>query len=217
MENSNNLYVTIVGEIENFPAVTRKQGYWMMLGRVNMRYEENVAKKFILTDDNRIYGVLSSTDNIMKILLSIKNEFYPLNIRFGIGIGEVVEDLKSDVPTCELALTALNEVKLSKSKKECATTDVVMKINGGESVIELAINTLCKSVFLLEQNWTAKQRQVIHLMIFDDMTQISIANEYGVSASNVQQMLKNGNYFTYRETIENVDILLKEVLKTVLN
>ena len=198
------MFITITGLIENLPTITRKQGYLVKLNRVNEMFEDDFVETLTLDDNNHICGVLNTMDNVLKVILMIKNEFYPLAVRFGLGVSSDVDT------TSHYSLQALNTLEVLRHKKECALSDVYFKLDEEFETKEIALNTICKLLYVLEQNWTDKQRSVIHLMIFEEMNQVMIANEYGVSASNVQQMLKNGNYFAYKDTLESVYYLTKE-------
>ena len=196
--------ITITGFIENLPTITRKQGYLVKLNRVNDLFEGDFVEGLTLNEENHIYGVLNTMDNILKVVLMIKNEFYPLSVRFGLGVTSDADISK------EYSLQALNTLEVLRHKKECALSDVYFKLDEEFETKEIALNTICKLLYVLEQNWTDKQRNLIHLMIFEGMNQATIANEFGVSASNVQQMLKNGNYFAYKDTLESVYTLTRE-------
>ena len=198
----------IIGEFENLPAIVRRQGYFVILQRVNDFFKESFLDELILTEDNKVVGLLKSAENLMKIVLMIKNEFYPLQVRFGIGVSN---QLGTYDIVYDLAENALVEIETLRHKKESALLDVMLRLHDVDAVQESSLNTIMKLLYLLEQNWTDKQRRLIHLMIFENMTQVTIAQELNVSASNVQQMLKNGNYFAYRDTIDTVENLLNRI------
>lgn len=198
--------IAVVGKIKDLK-IQRKQGIQSILNRVNEVHNTS----FTLDDNFHIIGMLENTENLPKILLHLKNEFYPLQVVCGIGIAQATEIDEGIV--FSLALEALEVIDNYKHKKEKALSDVVVNAKAEDDLNTLAINTIYKLMYVIEQGWTQKQRSVIHTMLFEEVTQAQVASMYEVSASNVTQMLTNGQYFTYKESLANVEVLLKEVFE----
>ena len=78
-------YITIVGEITDKAEAGKMEHIKKLdhvLQNVNRRYGENMSAKFMETINNEFQGVLCQGKDILSILLDIKNQMYPLKVRF---------------------------------------------------------------------------------------------------------------------------------------
>ena len=204
-------YIVVVCEFKDMKKIQRRQGIQAILNRITEDYTYNFVSPFGLSDDFQMIGAFHTTKDLAKIILRLKNEFFPLKVICGIGIGSVNEDYTDGV-AFDLARSALEDAKNLKRKKETALSDVMVRIYNDNGIKEMALNSIYKLLYIIESHWTNKQRSVIQTMIFEDATQAGVANMFDVSPSNVTQMLTNGHYFAHREALDNLEVLLKDAL-----
>ena len=201
-------YVAIIGKFLKIKEIGRRQGYITLLNIVNQEFSDSFASPLTLDENNEIHGTLYSGKDLPLILLSIKREFYRYDMYFGIGVKE--SEIDNEITVEELARQAINQADENRRKKGYVPTDINVRIEGNSEVLELSINTIYELLYSIEKNWTDKQREVIHFMIFENATQVKAAELYGVTASNIQQMLVKGNYFTYNKAIKMLDVMFVE-------
>ena len=194
--------------------IGRRQGYITLLNRVNEEYAESISSELTLNENNEINGTLYSGKDLPKILLAIKREFYRYDMYFGIGIAHDnnEEENYDENAAYNLALHAIERSDENRRKKGYVPTDINVQIGRNLELVELSINTIYELLYSIEKNWTDKQREIINFMIFENATQAKAAELYGVTASNIQQMLVKGNYFTYNKAIRMLEVMFTEAI-----
>ena len=192
-----------------------KKGYITLLNRVNEEYAESIASELTLDENNEIQGLLYSGKDLPKILLAIKREFYRYDLYFGIGVihSNIEEGSEDAVRAYELANQAIEQADENRRKKGYVPTDINVRIEGNNEIVQLSVNTIYELLYSIEKNWTDKQRDVIHFMIFEGATQAKAAEVFGSTASNIQQMLVKGNYFTYNKAVGMLEIMFVEAAR----
>ena len=206
--------VAIIAKFLKIKEIGRRQGYITLLNNVNEEFKDSIASELILTENNEICGLLNSGRDLPKILLAIKREFYRYDLYFGVGIvksSDTEENCEINELAYSLANQALDIADENRRKKGYVPTDVNVRMNGDHELVDLSINTIYELLYSIEKNWTDKQREVINFMIFEGATQAKAAEVYGVTASNIQQMLVKGNYFTYNKAIKMLDLMFISV------
>jgi predicted DNA-binding protein YlxM (UPF0122 family) len=115
-ESTNKHYIVITGDIissrqndaaglmENVPEILR---------HINTTY--NPISKFQLSAGDEIQGLLKPENSPFHFLLDLTGYFYPLRVKFGIGLGSISTEIKSEVgqmrgEAFEFARAALNSL-----------------------------------------------------------------------------------------------------------
>lgn len=215
-------YITIVGEITDKAEAGKMEHIKKLdhvLQNVNRRYGENMSAKFMETINNEFQGVLCQGKDILSILLDIKNQMYPLKVRFGVGIGEIKEESLSDLsitakgPGCEKAREALEYLRTLDNRKQTGITDVRIKAagDGNENEKLSLVNTILSLLTMIEYSWSDRQREIIYNIMQYKEKQAGVAKRLGITQSTVQKSLSAGKYYTYAEAVQTLNRVFAEI------
>lgn len=216
-------YIAIIGDIKNSKKIKNRdcfqQKFKEILDQVNIKYADDIASKFIITLGDEFQGLLFPGKSLIEILLYIKNEIYPYEIRFGIGMGAITTKINkefalgADGPGYYKARNSIEALKKLEKKREIAITDVLIEIDeeNHNRLQELALNTIFKLMYAIEKKWTKKQREAILYMLINNANQLDTSKHFEVSPSNINQILSKGNFNVYKESFDN----LKEIMDDI--
>lgn len=216
-----NPYIVIIGDIKKSKIILERKIFQeklrKILNDVNQIYSVSISSKFTITLGDEFQGLLHSGEHIMDIIQYIKKEAYPVQIRFGIGVGAITTNINyeisigADGPGYYKARDCIEELKLLEMKKEKAFGDVQIKIDGDNYPQELSLNALFKLMYSIEKDWTEKQRKIINYTLFEKVNQTKVAEYFNVTPSNIQQILSKTHYYAYKETFDTINKILSEV------
>lgn len=214
-------YIAIIGDIKKSREVVERERLQdklkKVLENVNCLYSNSIASNFIITLGDEFQGLLFSGKHFMDIVYYIKKEMYPINIRFGIGIGEITTKINSqmsigaDGPGYYNARDCIDDLKKNERKKVVLAGDIKIKIEGDNHLQELSLNSIFKLMYVIEKGWTPKQREVINFMLYNEMSQTQTAIYFSVAQSNIHQLLSKSSFYAYKDAFDSVNKILEEV------
>lgn len=216
-----NPYIAIIGDIKKSKNIEERKKFQdklnNILKEVNQTYSTSISSKFTITLGDEFQGLLNSGEHIMEIVQYIKKEIYPVKIRFGIGIGTITTDINSEIsigadgPGYYRARDSIENLKKLEKMKERANTDIQIGIDGDNYLQEISLNTMLKLMYIIENNWTEKQRKIINYILFKKVSQTEVARHFNVTPSNIQQILSKSHYYAYKEAFDSINKILSEV------
>lgn len=216
------LYIVIIADIIDSRSIEDRDSVQnhleTTLGKINSTFQYAIASRFIITLGDEFQGVLHDGSAVMRILDLLQRDMYPIEFRFGIGIGSLSVALKlgtslgSDGPAFHLARASIEEVKALESKKAESKTNMLIDIEGNKHTSTL-LNTIFKLTWALQASWTLRQREIIGALQQYNDTQTEIANRLGIVQSSVQKSLASSQYYTYKEASSVISNTLKEIIK----
>lgn len=177
-------YVAVIGDIVNSRQVPDRARLQTIarrvLARVNRQYRAHVASRFIMTVGDEFQGLLSGTAELDQLLACIRAELNPVEVRFGIGIGNLETKLLPsaigmDGPCFHRARSALQ-----RAAKEGMPVDV--KAASREPAFEI----YGWMFDALRDRWTERQRLVMDL-VMSGMRGIEVAEKIDVRPSAISQ------------------------------
>lgn len=215
-----NLFVAIIGDIRNSKNLLNRKSIQdslkQVLEDINKEYAEDIAAKFLITLGDEFQGLLRNSRNIVRIIEAIKIKMYPVEIRFGVGIGEITTDINSEMalgadgPGYYKAREAIELLKENEKKNKTVISDIRVECEAGNNSQIVLINTVFELIRVIEQNWSERQRQIIwNIQIYQD-GQKRTAERLGVTQSSVNKALANGNYYAYAKALKDVENILGE-------
>ncbi len=221
MINEAHPYIAIIGDIIGSKKIKNRKEIQeklkQTLNQVNEKYDDVIASKFIITLGDEFQGLLNLGNYTMEIIYYIKKELYPVKIRFGVGVGSISTRINKDMaigadgPGYYKAREAINNLKELENKKKKALYDIQILIDGDNNLQELSLNSIFKLMYSIESHWTSKQREIIDYMLFENDNQSIAAQYFGVSQSNIQQILSKSHYYAYAESFHAINSILSEV------
>lgn len=214
-------FVALIGDIrESRNLESRKDTQDKLkriLNEINQKYSDDITSKFLITLGDEFQGLLSHGKNLVNIIQEIKMRLYPVEIRFGIGIGKITTEINTDMalgadgPAYYYARNAINLLKDNEKKNKKVISDIYIEAENKKEV--MLINTIFELMKVIEQDWTEKQRVIIWDMIQNQDTQKNIAIRNGVTQPSVNKMLSKGNYYVYDKAVKSTSEVLGEYIK----
>lgn len=187
-----------------------------ILDDINIKYNEDIASKFMITLGDEFQGLLQNGNHTFEIVEKIGREMYPIKIRFGLGVGKITTSidpelpLGADGPAYYNARKMIDELKAMEKKK--GEPKLTMKIDIGENAeISELINAIFLQNTVLKEKWTDRQREIINVYLNLDGTQSEVAKYLGINQSTVQKALSNANFYTYQNVLEIVASVLSKI------
>lgn len=214
-------YFAIIGDIKNSKQIDDRNSIQKslksILTKLNIKYSDDIASKFMVTLGDEFQGLLNFGDNLMNMINEIESIMYPIEIRFGIGVGEITTDidaqfpLGADGPAYYNARYAIEFLKNSEKKNKMAKSNIMIKLNKENELSEKMLNTIFSLLTVTKSGWTHRQREVIRDYIAHGDSQMNVAQRLGITQSSVQKNLSNADYYTFKEAVDEVSCVLSTI------
>jgi hypothetical protein len=219
--NSNCLYIAIVGDIKSSKKIENRaeiqNNLMLTLERINEKYKDDIASKFIVTLGDEFQGLLCKGYNIMNILQEIERKMYPTKIRFGIGIGRITTKINSEMslgadgPGYYKAREAIDYLKRNEKKKQMISSDTRVEVECDNKNTMILLNSMLSLITVLKESWSDRQREIIWDMLEHQDNQIEAAKRLQVTQPTIQKSLARGNYFIYKDAVDTIEKVLSEI------
>lgn len=214
-------YTAVIGDIkasrklEHRGDVQKKLA--AILDKINGDYASDIAAKFKITLGDEFQGLLYCSSNVIKIIQFIEMEMYPVQLRYGIGVGEITTDIDPDIPlgadgpAYYHARKAIDHLKEMEQKKKSMEADTWIELQEEEQDLQKLLNTLLSLTAALKRNWSDRQYEIIKDYICHQDTQKNVAERLGITQSSVQKGLAAAEYYTYQEALDRVTGVLTQI------
>lgn len=217
-------FVAVIGDIRGSKQLEdRKQTQTVLketLEKVNRKYENDIAAKFVITLGDEFQGLLFDGKNVLKIIQEIKTQMYPVELRYGIGVGKITTDINTEMalgadgPGYYNARAAVEHIRQNEKKNKAILSDIRLEMNDTDRPQVVLINTVFELMKSIEQTWTDRQREIIWDMLKYRDGQKDAADRFHISQSTIQKALVKGKYYTYENAMENLAEILGEIKDT---
>ncbi len=216
-----NVYIAIIGDIQDSKIIEDRKNVQIkleeVLEEINVQYSNDIASKFMITLGDEFQGLLLSGTNVMNIISKIERGMYPVRLRFGVGIGEITTDINpnmsigADGPGYYRAREAIGNLKEKEKKKKTYAGDILFKADDKNQTIMDMLNTIIELMFAIKSFWSDRQREIIWNMLEYHDNQIDAAKRLKIKQPTVQKALVAGKYYAYKEAMDTVTSVLREI------
>lgn len=215
------MYVAIIGDIKNSRELTNRDEVQIKLKQIltdiNDKYSEQLAADFLITIGDEFQGLLNSPECLLAIIKHIQLSMMPVEIRFGIGIGDITTELNTyalgiDGPAFYAAREMINYVHEHEKKKKYNIRVAFYRTDGPHDEMWIRVlNTLLLSLTLIEEAWSSRTREIMADILLNEETysQTEIANRLEINQSTVARGLQSANYQGYREISAMIEELIR--------
>lgn len=215
-------FFAIIGDIKNSKEIEKRNMIQNelknILEDVNCIYADDIASKFTITLGDEFQGLLYTGHNVVKIIETIKERLYPVEMRFGIGEGEITTAINleiaigADGPAYYNARSAIEYLKGNEKKNKRALSDMRIESKCRKTEKQLAlINTIFELMKAIELNWTERQREIIWAMLKYNEGQSATARRLGISQGTLNKALTAGQYYAYSNALKMIETELGEM------
>lgn len=211
-------YMVLIGDmihskqLKNRAAV--QKSFISLMTKLNNRYAECIISSFKITQGDEFQGLLKDGSDIVEIVDYILSEMQMVQLRFGVGIGEVDTKIDAkntaliDGPCYHRAREAIRKVEESEKKYSSALTNMMVITNHAK--YDSLINSLLLMCYTVRQSWSKRQNEIYHLYQNNKLSQTEIAERLGINQSSVNRSLKHAHYYAYRVAVESINDALQE-------
>lgn len=216
-------FIAVIGDIKNSKSLNMRneiqERLRAVLDDINIRYKKSIAAKFLITLGDEFQGLLFNGKDILEIIQDIRMRLYPVELRFGIGVGKISTRidtemaLGADGPGYYHARNAIEILKDNEKKNKKVVSDIRLEMEEENSSQVTLINTIFELEKTIEQSWTDRQREIIWDMMKNQDGQKNVAYRMGITQSSVQKNLAKGRYYVYENALRNVRNVLGEIEK----
>lgn len=204
------LYCAIIGDIigsrklEDRQHVQKK--FLAMAKKANRLYEPEIASPFTVTIGDEFQVLLKCLHITPKIIEHVKREMAPVELVFGVGIGEVVTDINPtlaigmDGPAFHFARKAIEQAKKKRPK-------IIYKSDFAGMGMITSLNYFIESC---TERRTKRQKQVLEYLS-QNFTQEAIADKLGIKQQSVFDIIKLSYLSEIEDAKRTISLYLNDI------
>lgn len=223
------MYFAIIGDIVGSRKLKDRreaqQRLKKALNAINDHYTGDMASKFTITLGDEFQGLLKDPCNILEIVDLIRFQVYPIELRFGVGIGEmqteIIEEksLGSDGPAYWAAREAIQYIHNSN---DYGVSKICFRIGDEDesNLLSHIMDSVNKTLNLcdrMENKWTDTQfsfvRELILKYRYSEVPQKTIAADQKLTPQAINVKMKTTGIAAYIAARISIENLLKAMCK----
>ena len=173
------------------------------LQKMNELFGDYLASRFTLTLGDEFQALLKVDAPIFQIIDTLRSELTPTQLRFGIGLGEIVTDIDplqsigADGPAYWNARAAIN---LVHQKNDYGNTQIYF--SSGKENQDFFVNSLIASGEAIRSGWRDSQEEILLNLLkrsvySETFSQQDLAQSLGLNPSALSKRLKSSSIRVY--------------------
>ncbi|MCR3905681.1 MAG: SatD family protein [Tenericutes bacterium] len=219
------MYYTLIGDLKKSKTINNRievqHRLRDVLNEMNLEYQDVLVKKMYITLGDEFQGVFHSFESIFEIMHKIMFSLDPVELRFGLGIGDILFDesknaspYDSDGEAWWFARDAIKAIKdLEEKQKVTEFSNIMIKTK--DSAFDLMVNKVFDLLYIIKTGWTDTQQKMIevilnHFGLTRQFKQIDLAKLLDEAPPTVNEKLKRTKYYEYVEMIEALSLFIKQ-------
>ena len=173
------------------------------LQTMNELFGEFIASNFTLTLGDEFQGLLKVDAPVFQIIDTLRSELTPTQLRFGIGLGEIVtaidplQSIGADGPAYWNARAAIN---LVHQKNDYGNTQIYF--SSGKENQDFFVNALIASGEAIRSGWRGSQEEILldllkRCVYSENFSQQDLAQSLEINPSALSKRLKSSSIRGY--------------------
>ena len=173
------------------------------LQTMNELFGEFIASNFTLTLCDEFQGLLKADAPVFQIIDTLRSELTPTQLRFGIGLGEILTDIDplqsigADGPAYWNARAAIN---LVHQKNDYGNTQIYFSC--GKEKQDFFVNALIASGEAIRSGWRGSQEEILldllkRCVYSENFSQQDLAQSLEINPSALSKRLKSSSIRVY--------------------
>ncbi|MFC3928897.1 SatD family protein [Streptococcus caprae] len=219
-------YFAIIGDIVDSKELSERRRHQKelqdCLDVINQTYSSVIASKFSITLGDEFQGLLSLDAPIFHIIDIIRFSLPSINLRFGVGQGEILTEINPDLsigadgPAYWLAREAITYVH---QKNDYGNTQVCVRLADKEA--QEIINSLISASEAIKSNWRESQASLLHALLDigtyeEHFDQQELGNRVSLTSSALSKRLKSSNLKVYLRSRNSALHLMSSCVREVI-
>ena len=173
------------------------------LRKMNELFGDYLASRFTLTLGDEFQALLKVDAPVFQIIDTLRSELTPTQLRFGIGLGEIVtaidplQSIGADGPAYWNARAAIN---LVHQKNDYGNTQIYF--SSGNDSKDLLVNALIASGEAIRSGWRGSQEEILldllkRFIYSENFSQQELAQSLDINPSALSKRLKSSSIRVY--------------------
>ena len=173
------------------------------LQTMNELFGEFIASNFTLTLGDEFQGLLKVDAPVFQMIDTLRSELSPTQLRFGIGLGEILTDIDplqsigADGPAYWNARAAIN---LVHQKNDYGNTQIYFSC--GKEKQDFFVNALIASGEAIRSGWRGSQEEILldllkRCVYSENFSQQDLAQSLAINPSALSKRLKSSSIRVY--------------------
>jgi len=173
------------------------------LQTMNELFGEFLASNFTLTLGDEFQALLKADAPVFQIIDTLRSELTPTQLRFGIGLGEILTDIDplqsigADGPAYWNARAAIN---LVHQKNDYGNTQIYFL--SGKEKQDFFVNALIASGEAIRSDWRGSQEEILldllkRCVYSENFSQQDLAQSLAINPSALSKRLKSSSIRVY--------------------
>ena len=173
------------------------------LQKMNELFGDYLASRFTLTLGDEFQALLEVDAPVFQIIDTLRSELKPTQLRFGIGLGEIVTDIDplqsigADGPAYWNARAAINFVH---QKNDYGNTQIYF--SSGKENQDFFVNALIASGEAIRSSWRDSQEEILLNLLkrsvySESFSQQDLAQSLSINPSALSKRLKSSSIRVY--------------------
>jgi len=216
------MYIALIGDIIESKKIQDRAQVQLQLLRLmkelNWQYQDYLISPFTVTTGDEFQALFSPNSYMFQIIDQLSVAFSPYEIRFGIGVGEMVTEINkeqsigSDGPAYWLAREAINHIH---DKNDYGINHISVFLADEE--VTWTVNAMLAACSFIQSKWTEVQYDVLKQLLTENIydetfSHKEIARLLGITPSAFNKRIKASGLKIY---LRNKRVAMNQILKEI--
>ena len=216
------MYIAVIGHIIESKKIQDRaqvqQQLLRLMKELNWQYQDYLISPFTVTTGDEFQALFSPNSYMFQIIDQLSVAFSPYEIRFGIGVGEMVTEINkeqsigSDGPAYWLAREAINHIH---DKNDYGINHISVFLADEE--VTWTVNAMLAACSFIQSKWTEVQYDVLKQLLTENIydetfSHKEIARSLGITPSAFNKRIKASGLKIY---LRNKRVAMNQILKEI--
>ena len=216
------MYIALIGDIIESKKIQDRaqvqQQLLRLMKELNWQYQDYLISPFTVTTGDEFQALFSPNSYMFQIIDQLSVAFSPYEIRFGIGVGEMVTEINkeqsigSDGPAYWLAREAINHIH---DKNDYGINHISVFLADEE--VTWTVNAMLAACSFIQSKWTEVQydvlKQLLAANIYDEtFSHNEMARSLSITPSAFNKRIKASGLKIY---LRNKRVAMNQILKEI--
>ena len=216
------MYIALIGDIIESKNIQDRaqvqQQLLRLMKELNWQYQDYLISPFTVTTGDEFQALFSPNSYMFQIIDQLSVAFSPYEIRFGIGVGEMVTEINkeqsigSDGPAYWLAREAINHIH---DKNDYGINHISVFLADEE--VTWTVNAMLAACSFIQSKWTEVQYDVLKQLLTENIydetfSHKEIARLLGITPSAFNKRIKASGLKIY---LRNKRVAMNQILKEI--
>ncbi|PMR66078.1 hypothetical protein D8824_01705 [Streptococcus intermedius] len=216
------MYIALIGDIIESKKIQDRaqvqQQLLRLMKKLNWQYQDYLISPFTVTTGDEFQALFSPNSYMFQIIDQLSVAFSPYEIRFGIGVGEMVTEINkeqsigSDGPAYWLAREAINHIH---DKNDYGINHISVFLADEE--VTWTVNAMLAACSFIQSKWTEVQYDVLKQLLTENIydetfSHKEMARSLGITPSAFNKRIKASGLKIY---LRNKRVAMNQILKEI--